>query len=144
MPKSIRRWRLMTGAALLLGAVVAAIVGYLKISTEPSVAHQVPYLASAGLATLILAVVGGALLMADQIRAEDDRVEEIERSLVRMAEVVAPAVEQQARIAVPVRSDDEAGIAKPKDEGEWAPGTSVKTTPARPRKRTIPPATRRH
>ncbi|MBI4728529.1 MAG: hypothetical protein HY775_03390 [Acidobacteria bacterium] len=98
MPKQPRRWRLAAGAALIASATVVAIVGYLKISVEPSIARQIPYLASAGLGALILAVTGGSLLMADQIRAEDDRVEEIERSVERLAELVAPTVERPARV----------------------------------------------
>lgn len=83
----------------MAAAAAAAIFGYLKISLEPLITRQVPYLASAGLATLILAVAGGALLMADQIRTEDERVEEIERSVGRLAEIIRPMIEEPARVA---------------------------------------------
>ncbi len=101
MQKPSRRWRLVAGGALIALAVAVAIVGYLRISLEQVVARQVVYLSSAGLAVLILVVTGGALLMADQIRAEDERVDEMERSIERLAELVAPSVESPARVADP-------------------------------------------
>lgn len=103
MPRQGRRWRLIAGASFIAAAVVVAIVGYMKISLEPNIARQVPYLASAGLATLILVVTGGSFLMADQIRAEDERVDEIERSLERLAEMVGPSLEAPPRVAEPAR-----------------------------------------
>jgi len=97
MPTPTRRWRLIAGLGFITAAAAAALIGYLKISLEPVIARQIPYLASAGLATLVFAVTGGSLLMADQIRAEDDRVDEIERSLARLADLIAPEVERPAR-----------------------------------------------
>jgi hypothetical protein len=99
MPRQGRRWRLIAGATLIAAAVAVAIAGYMKISLEPIIGRQVPYLASAGLATLILVVTGGSFLMADQIRAEDERVDEIERSLERLAEMVGPSLEAPPRVA---------------------------------------------
>lgn len=98
MVKHVQRWRLLGGIGLVVAAAIVAIVGYLRVSLEPDMARQVPLLMSAGLGTLILVVAGGSLLVADQIRAEDERVDEIERSVARLAEVIGPTVEAPPRL----------------------------------------------
>jgi hypothetical protein len=98
MFRQVQRWRLFGGIGLVVAAAIVAIVGYLRVSIEPDTARQVPLLMSAGLGTLILVVAGGSLLVADQIRAEDERVDEIEKSLARLAEVIGPTVEAPARV----------------------------------------------
>ena len=56
----IRNWRFWLGVACLAAAAVVGIVGYLQLSDEPLVNHQIPYLASAGMALVVLSVLGGA------------------------------------------------------------------------------------
>jgi hypothetical protein len=109
MSKQVLRWRLLAGAAFIALAAIVAIVGYLKISSEPDMTRQIPYVASAGFATIILAVVGGSLIVADQIRAEDERVDDIERAVERLADLVRPGAEAPPRLAGPRRARSDQG-----------------------------------
>jgi len=92
-----RRWRLLAAAACLVLAALIGLVGYLKLSLEPAVNRQIPYLASAGMALVLLAAVGGSLLVAEQIRADDERIDQLERSVRILAEALGPDLEAPAR-----------------------------------------------
>jgi hypothetical protein len=96
--EATKRWRLLGGLGLLAAAAVVGIVGYLKISLETQVAVQIVYLASAGFAVLVLAVTGGALLVAEQLRADDRRLREVEDALVNLAGQVQPLVSEPPRV----------------------------------------------
>ncbi|HVE73997.1 MAG TPA: hypothetical protein VNA30_02765 [Mycobacteriales bacterium] len=97
-----RRWRLIAGAAMLALAAVVAVIGWFKLSATPFLNEQVPYLASTGLAVIVLAVAGGALLVGEQMRTDDRRLDDIEDAVRSLAEVLAPLVEAPARTrAVP-------------------------------------------
>jgi hypothetical protein len=96
-PVNVRHWRFLLGVASLVAATVIGIVGYLKLSLEPAVNHQLPYLASAGMALVLLAVLGGSLLVAEQLRADERRVDELESAIRALADAVAPAIEAPAR-----------------------------------------------
>ena len=45
MTEKPSHWRLVLGVASLVAAAIVGIVGYLKLSLEPSLNHQLPYLA---------------------------------------------------------------------------------------------------
>lgn len=92
-----RRNRLMAGLGCFAAAVLVAIVGYLKISIEPDLNRQIPYLASAGMALVILVVLGGALIVGEQLRTDAQRIEELETAVSTLAAQVAPGVERPAR-----------------------------------------------
>jgi hypothetical protein len=47
------RWRLVLGVLALAAAAIVGLVGYLKLSLESQLNHQLPYLASAGLAVIV-------------------------------------------------------------------------------------------
>jgi hypothetical protein len=96
-----RRWRLILGVVFLAAAAVVGVVGYLKLSLEPAVNRQIPYLASAGMALVVLAVIGGSLLVAEQLRSDDDRLDELEAAMRQLAEAIAPSIEAPARRAEP-------------------------------------------
>lgn len=96
--EATKRWRLLGGLGLLAAAAVVGVVGYLKISLETQVAVQIVYLASAGFAVLVLAVAGGALLVAEQLRADERRLREVEDALVNLAGQVQPLVSEPPRV----------------------------------------------
>lgn len=96
-PVNPRHWRFLLGVTSLAAAAVVGIVGYLKLSVEPAVNHQIPYLASSGMALVFLAVLGGSLLVAEQVRADEHRIEELESAIRALAETVAPAIEAPPR-----------------------------------------------
>ena len=78
-------------------AAIVGIVGYLQLSDEPRVNHQIPYLASAGMALVVLSVLGGALIVAEQMRADEQQLAELEAAIEALAAAVAPAIEAPAR-----------------------------------------------
>jgi uncharacterized membrane protein len=96
-PVNPRHWRFILGVSSLAAAAAVGIVGYLKLSVEPAVNHQIPYLASSGMALVLLAVLGGSLLVAEQLRADERKVEELESAIRSLADAVAPAVEAAPR-----------------------------------------------
>lgn len=92
-----RRWRLIAGVISLASAAVVGIVGYLRLSLEPAVNRQIPYLASAGMALVLLAAIGASLIVAEQLRADDKRLDELEAAVRQLAESLAPSIEASAR-----------------------------------------------
>ena len=56
--RSSSRNRLLAGLGCFAAAGIVAIIGYLKISIEPEINRQIPYLASAGMLLVILVVLG--------------------------------------------------------------------------------------
>jgi len=92
-----RRNRLIAGLSCFAASGLVAIIGYLKISLEPDLNRQIPYLASAGMVLVILVVLGGALIVGEQLRTDAQRIDELETAVARLAAEVAPAVERPAR-----------------------------------------------
>jgi len=93
------RWRLVGGVVSLALAAVVGIVGYLRLSLEPAVNRQIPYLASAGMALVLLAAIGASLIVAEQLRADDNRLDELEAAVRQLADALAPSIEAPARRA---------------------------------------------
>jgi putative effector of murein hydrolase LrgA (UPF0299 family) len=93
-----RRWRLLAGLACLVVAAVIGIVGYLKLSLEPAVNRQIPYMASAGMALVLLSAIGGSLLVAEQLRTDDRRIEELEEAVRSLATAMSPSIESPPRV----------------------------------------------
>ena len=96
--EATKRWRLLGGLALLGAAAVVGVVGWYNLSDEPQVAVQIVYLASTGFAVLVLAVAGGSLVIADQLRADERRLREVEDALVNLAGQIQPLVSEPPRI----------------------------------------------
>jgi hypothetical protein len=91
------RWRLIVGVACLAAAAIVGIVGYMKLSLEPSLNHQLPYLASAGMAVVLLSAVGVSLVVTDQLKTDDLRIQELSAAIERLADALASDVERPAR-----------------------------------------------
>ena len=124
---STRRWRLITGAGLLGLSAIVGVIGWLKISDEPLLNRQVPYFASTGLAVVILAIAGGAMLVAEQMRTDDRRLDEIEDAVRTLADAMAPKVEKAPRLREPETAAASTAVT-PK------PRTPRKTATKRPAK----------
>lgn len=94
---SARTNRLPIALGTLLAAAVVAVVGWYKLSGQPQLNQQIPYLASAGLAVVILAAIGGSLLVAEQLRGDERRMEELEEAVRSLAATLSPLIEAPAR-----------------------------------------------
>jgi hypothetical protein len=90
-------WRLALGIASLVVAAIVGIVGYMKLSLEPSLNHQLPYLASAGMALVFFSAVGVSLIVSDQLQTDDARMRELAAAIERLAEVLGPDIERAPR-----------------------------------------------
>jgi hypothetical protein len=99
-----RRARLIAGFGCLALAAIVGLVGYLKLSLEPDVNRQIPYLASAGMALVLLAAVGGAFIVGEQMRTDEQRIEELEAAVQQLASIVAPTVEAAPRTRARTRA----------------------------------------
>ncbi|MFN8036827.1 MAG: hypothetical protein U0V73_12910 [Acidimicrobiia bacterium] len=97
MNAPVRHWRLAVGVASIVAAAVIGVVGYLKLSLEPSLNHQLPYLASAGMALILLSVLGASLLITDQLSGDEARMEELAAAIERLADTIAADVERPPR-----------------------------------------------
>lgn len=97
MDDARRRWRLLAGVGAFVLAAVVGLVGWLKLSLEPHVNRQIPYLASAGMALVVLAAIGGSLLVAEQLRADDQRIADLEDAVERLASTLEPLIESSPR-----------------------------------------------
>jgi hypothetical protein len=110
------RWRLWFGAGSLALAAVIGVVGWYKISGERLLNFQVPLLASAGLAVVLLSVLGGSMLVADQMRGDDRRLDELEEAVRTLAAALAPSIESPPRratgvvVSEPAASDDDTTV----------------------------------
>ena len=88
MTDTISRWRLVAGVASLAAAAIVGLVGYLKLSLETSLNHQLPYLASAGMALVVLSAIGVVLIVSDQLRTDDTRMQELALAIQNLADAL--------------------------------------------------------
>lgn len=93
------RTRLWAGLSVLALAAVAAGVGWYRISGEPLLNRQIPFLASTGLIVVVLSVLGGSLIVSEQLRGDQTRISELENAVRDLTEALAPLVELPPRRA---------------------------------------------
>jgi hypothetical protein len=122
------RNRLYLGVGLLTVAAIVGIVGYLKLSLETDVNRQIPYLASAGMALVVLSAAGGALIVGEQLRADDRRIEELEAAVLALSGVLATSIEAPARVGAPAVLEADAA-----DRSERAEAAETKVVTRRTR-----------
>lgn len=138
------RWRLWFGAGSLALAALVGVVGWYKISGERLLNFQVPLLASAGIAVVLLSVLGGSMLVADQMRGDDRRLDELEEAVRSLAAALAPSIEAPPRRAADVvvtepatREDDTtvdtgAAVALAEPPEEETPATTTRRRRSKP------------
>ena len=91
------RTRLWIGLGVLGAAAVVGGVGWYRISGEPLLNRQIPFLASAGILVVLLSVLGGALIVAEQLRGDQHRINELEDAVRALTEALSPIIERPAR-----------------------------------------------
>lgn len=105
--------RRYAGLAFLGAAAVVGGLGWYRLSGEPLLNRQIPFLASAGILVVILSVVGGSLLVAEQLRTDTDRIGDLEEAVRRLTEALAPQVELPPRVAPAAPEVEAAAVATP-------------------------------
>ncbi|MHB1445283.1 MAG: hypothetical protein ACYCZV_06460 [Acidimicrobiales bacterium] len=116
----LQRTRLMLGLGVLALAALVGIIGWYKLAGEPLLNRQIPYLASAGVAVVILAAIGGALLVADQLRGDDHRMDDLEAAVRTLADSLAPIIESPARLRSRSTGSPRAAVVAHSSQGDVA------------------------
>ena len=93
------RTRLWVGLGVLGLAALAGGIGWYRISGEPLLNRQVPFLASAGIVVVLLSVLGGSLIISEQLRGDQTRISELENAVRDLTAALAPMVELPPRRA---------------------------------------------
>jgi hypothetical protein len=96
-PVNRSRTRLWAGLGTIALAALVAGIGWYRISGEPLLNRQIPLLASAGLVVVVLSVVGGALIVSEQLRGDQGRLQELEEAVRSLTEALSPSIELPAR-----------------------------------------------
>jgi hypothetical protein len=94
-----QRTRLWTGLGVLAAAAVVGGVGWYRVSGEPLLNRQIPFLASAGIVVVLLSVLGGSLIIAEQLRGDQHRISELEDAVRALTDALSPMVELPPRKA---------------------------------------------
>jgi hypothetical protein len=105
------RTRLWVGLSVLAVAAIVGGVGWYRISGEPLLNRQVPFLASAGILVVLLSVLGGSLIISEQLRGDQGRIVELENAVRDLTEALAPMVE------LPPRRPDEVSVQRARSGG---------------------------
>ena len=95
---TMNRTRLWTGLGVILLAAIVGGVGWYRVSGEPLINRQIPFLASAGILVVLLSVLGGSLIISEQLRGDQHRIGELESAVRSLTEALAPLIEQPARV----------------------------------------------
>ncbi len=114
------RTRLWTGLGVLGVAALVGGIGWYRISGEPLLNRQIPFLASAGILVVLLSVLGGALIVAEQLRGDQDRIGELEEAVRSLTEALSPLIEQPAR-------RPEVAAVRPQRRGRSLPADAGRT-----------------
>ncbi len=91
------RTRLWIGLAVVALAAVVGGVGWYRLSGEPLLNRQIPFLASAGILVVLLSVLGGSLIVAEQLRGDQQRISSLEDAVRSLTEALSPLIEQPPR-----------------------------------------------
>jgi len=105
------RSRLWVGLGVLGLAAVVGGIGWYRVSGEPLLNRQVPFLASAGIVVVLLSVLGGSLIISEQLRGDQTRISELESAVRDLTEALAPRVE------LPPRRSDEISAKRARSGG---------------------------
>lgn len=89
------------GAAFCVAGFVILAFGWWKISKEPIVALQIPYLVSGGIGGALLLGLGGVLLLAHDLRLDNRRLEAIEAAIDDLRDVLLVEAAVEAPVAAP-------------------------------------------
>jgi hypothetical protein len=91
------RTRLWTGLAVLAAAALVGGIGCYRVAGEPLLNRQIPFLASAGIVVVLLSVLGGSLIIAEQLRSDQTRMSDLEEAVRSLTEALAPRIEEPPR-----------------------------------------------
>lgn len=91
------------GWLLILAGAVAGLIGWIGVSGRDVEALQLPFLASGGVAALLLTAVGAALLISSDVRSERERAGRLEAQVLELQDLVRDLSERLETSAKPPR-----------------------------------------
>jgi hypothetical protein len=98
----IERWLMIGGGVLIIGGIVAIIIGWVGASHTEFVFEQIPYLISGGLLGIGLVVAGGSFYfaywltrMVRETRESRDEANRTFRTMNEMAELLASVLREE-------------------------------------------------
>jgi hypothetical protein len=89
------QWDRVGAVVLVIGALVALLLGYIGVSNTEFVAAQMPYVVSGGIFGLFLLGLGAILWLSADMRDEWCKLEDAERVLRRIEERLPSPVDAQ-------------------------------------------------
>ena len=97
------------GWLLIAAGAVAGLIGWIGVSGRDVEALQLPFLASGGVAALLLTAVGAALLISSDVRAERERAGRLEAQVLELQDLVRELSERLEQPAARRRARSRAG-----------------------------------
>lgn len=88
---------------LIAGGFVAGLIGWIGVSGRDIEALQLPYLASGGIAALVLTGIGAALLISADVRADKERAGRLEAEVLELQDLVRELSDRLEGRATPRR-----------------------------------------
>jgi hypothetical protein len=73
---------------LIVAGAVAGLIGWIGVSGRDIEALQLPFLASGGIAALVLTAIGAALLISSDVRADRERAGRLEAEVLELQDMV--------------------------------------------------------
>ena len=73
---------------LIAAGALAGLIGWIGVSGRDVEALQLPFLASGGVAALLLTAVGAALLISSDVRADRERAGRLEAQVLELQDLV--------------------------------------------------------
>lgn len=99
------------GYVFIAAGVVALFIGWWGVSGTALVAKQLPYIASAGLAGVVLVAIGNRIFMVNDLRRDSGRLDRLEEMVAELhavllsrSDAVADSVQASAADAKPFRA----------------------------------------
>lgn len=105
--------RQLIGGALMIGAAIALIVGYVSIRDEIYVAVQMPYILIGGVGALLLAGLGMVIIRSQDDKAVLDRLAEVESTNYQLRERVDYLAQLLEAALLPDEAAEVRGVASP-------------------------------
>jgi hypothetical protein len=85
--KNVDRRQLLAWVLIVAGSV-AGLIGWIGVSGRDIEALQLPFLASGGVAALVLTAIGAALLISSDVRADRERAGRLEAEVLELQDMV--------------------------------------------------------
>lgn len=105
--------RQLIGGALMIGAAIALIIGYVSIRDEIYVAIQMPYVLIGGVGALLLAGLGMVIIRSQDDKAVLDRLAEVESTNYQLRERVDYLAQLLEAALLPDEAAEVRGVASP-------------------------------